>query len=191
MKTSLKTLVVCSLLSALVACAGGGSGPSTPAPGQPPGLVDESGQVEAVQGEDPRKYYIANRPALNAVDADNDGIWDDVQQRLASSPAVTRAEPRVVRQLVGAYQDRLVTKTVVEAKANPSKFSYAMACHFYLEKKRNASDFAALSSFRELMVAVKSALFVSKERLLANEYADAMANGGRFDDAPETEESCR
>lgn len=189
-KTFLKSLVVGSLLSALVACASGGGSDTATTPGQT-GLVDESGLVEVVQGEDPRRYFIANGPALNAVDADKDGIWDDVQARLATSSAVQNVDPGAVKQLVQYHQGKLFRKTVAEAKVNPNGYSLARGCFFYRETAKGTPRGLAHQRWDELNKAVSAALFVSKERVLASEYADALASGGSFSAAPETESSCR
>jgi hypothetical protein len=188
------TAVVVIVITALTACAGGSdSSSSSPpaAPQQPVGLLDESAKVEIVQGQDPRKYFIANRPALNAVDADNDGLWDDVQARLAAADIVSRVDPRVVSQLVRSFQDRLVMKTVAEAKANPNGYAYARACYLYLARAKGTPEGLVEKDWRELLTAVQAAVFASKERVLASEYADGMSSGGRFSQAPVNEASCR
>lgn len=123
----------------LSACAGGGSPGSEPLSPAAQVLPDESGQVEWVQGEDPRKYFIANKRALNAVDADGDGVWDDVQQRLAADPISKKVDARALKQYVIARQNALLFKTRAQARVSPMPEAAAAACLNYRAQAAGAS----------------------------------------------------
>lgn len=188
-------LGVLLLALALAACSNSGSSSphvidtgSSDVSADAAALPNYSGEVERIQGQDPRRYFIGNMPALNAVDKDGDGIWDDIQERLAKDPAIADADPRGVRLLVLGHQERMLYRSRAQAyAASPSKRSYGKACIYYMakraEKKASAVEAAAIE-------AVEKAVYTSKERVLASLYADGLASGGVFSTAPDNAESC-
>lgn len=197
MTTPPKLFRAAALLAAalsLSACAGNSASARATSNPTPPGasqLPDESAQVEAVQGEDPRNYFIANQRALNAVDADSDGVWDDVQARLQADPTVAGVDPRALRQMAVAYQQRLLYTTRAQARVSPSPTARASACVMYRATASGLNEGQALRLLNAAELAVQRALYVSKARLLANEYSSALSSGGGFAPAPEAEGSCQ
>lgn len=188
MKTNLKILALAAI-SILSAC-GGASAPSVTPSSGPGTWPDYSAQVESLDGADPRKFFIANGPALNAVDADGNGLWDDVEERLRTSPVAAATDPRLVALHIRGYQHSLMSRTRAEAAAVFRILEHSTACADYLGKQRGLSLLHINEERRELAREVEAALFVTKQRVLAASYASALASGGHFRAPTPAEEHC-
>ncbi len=183
---------------ALVACAQGGDSPPKPTdtsskapriypPKLASDLVDHSGEVQSVQGIDPRKYFVANEIALNAVDADGDGIWDDVMERIKDDPIWNEVDNKLIVQTLIGMQDSMMFKSVAAVIDLQSKESLAMGC-FYYKYPRGPQNYDLERRFDK---AIKSAVFTSKPRVLAYKYGDFLANGKLIPGLRKQPDSCK
>lgn len=150
-------------------------------------LVDRSGEVQSVQGIDPRKYFVANEIALNAVDADGDGIWDDVMERIKDDPIWGEMNNKLIVQTLIAKQDSMSFKSVSDV-TNPNRPSLlARGCLWY--KYPDPTKYYEIKS--RFDKAIETAVFTSKPRVLAHKYGDFLANGKLMPSIPDKAESCK
>jgi hypothetical protein len=164
-------------------------------------LPDKSGTVESVHGEDPKRYYIANLPALNAVDKDGNGLWDDIEvavhERMQHEPAVIQnMDMRPVWQVARHFQQTMQYQSQAEARANSiDLYAYSLACLDFLVKSKQLPatvQVGAASKNTIFYVAdiATQAVMTSKERVLASTYADMLSSGGVYPNAPVGGDAC-
>lgn len=182
-------LLIAACVVMLSAC-GGGNAPSAPPSSGPGTWPDYSAQVESVDGEDPAKFFIGNGPALNAVDADGNGLWDDVEERLRTSATVAALDPRLVSLKIRTYQHSLMSRTRDEAKQVFRLLEHSTACALHLGGLTGATREDVNRTISELSREVEAAVFVSKQRVLAAAYASALASGGKYTVPRANAESC-
>ncbi len=193
-----KTLTTLAMAMALIACAQSGDSPPKPTdtsskapriypPKLASDLVDRSGEVQSVQGIDPRKYFVANEIALNAVDADGDGIWDDVMERIKDDPIWNEVDNKLIVQTLIGKQDSMMFKSVAAVIDPQSKESLAMGC-FYYKYPRGSQNYDLTRRFDK---AIKSAVLTSKPRVLAYKYGDFLANGKLIPGLRKQPDSCK
>lgn len=186
----MKLLIFC-VFPLLTACALGGGHALSTAPSSGPGTwPDYSAQVESVGGQNPAKFFIANGPALNAVDADGNGLWDDVEERLRTSATVAALDPRLVSLKIRTYQHSLMSRTRDEAKQVFRLLEHSTACALHLGGLTGATREDVNRTISELSREVEAAVFVSKQRVLAAAYASALASGGKYTVPRANAESC-
>lgn len=183
-------IFIAACVVTLSACGGGGNAPSAPPSVGPGTWPDHSAQVESVGGQNPAKFFIANGPALNAVDADGNGLWDDIEERLSSSAVVQAEDQRLVRMMIRGYQQTLMVRTMAEAKELFRFEEHLTACARYLGETKGHSEAWINESQRVLSREIEAAVFVSKQRVLAAAYANALASGGRYTSPDANPESC-
>lgn len=190
MKNALSAIIITSV--ALSACAGSSDSPNPASAAVEniarAALPDNSAKVEAVQGENPVRYFIANQRALNAVDKDGNGIWDDIEagleRRLAAEPdAVKTMDRRPLLQIIRGQQAKMLFTSVAEATADKvSLYSFAGECMRSMVKAGLLPDSVLVSGrnrptveyLRDMAVEL---VMTSKERVLASRYADGLKSG--------------
>lgn len=180
----------------LSACAGGsGAADSSTSQAEDPAraaLPDNSGKVEPVQGEDPKRYYIANLRALNAVDKDKNGIWDDIEkaleERLKSDPNehIRNIDRRPLLQVVRSFQADMQLTSKQEAQGREEVLNLealdcldAMIQAGALPREIMVAGVSRLTATYVVSIA-EAAVMNSKERVLASAYADILASGGAY-----------
>ena len=151
-------------------------------------LVDRSGEVQSVQGINPSKYFVANEIALGAVDADGDGIWDDIMARLKDDPIWNEFDHKLIVQSIIGLQESMQMKSVAAVIDPERKSLLAMGCFYYHHPYHSATYYEKDKKFYKT---IESAVFTSKPRVLAHKYQDFLANGKWLPGTKSTAESCR
>lgn len=140
-------------------------------------LPDNSSSVERVGGEDPRRFFVANLRALNAVDLDGNGLWDDIEAAAVVHPLLKDEEPRVIRKGIQAYQAAMTTLTREETN-KAAALDGAFMCFVWLAKSKYPDDMLAEAKLTEgLAYGFEAVAVTSKERVLAMVYHNAMMSG--------------
>jgi hypothetical protein len=193
-----KSLTFTTAALILMGCAQGSGTAATPAdtsskaprvytPKLASDLVDRSGEVQSVQGIDPRKYFVANEIALNAVDADGDGIWDDVMERIKDDPIWNEVDNKLIVQTLIGRQGSMMTKSIAQVIDPQEPSRLARGC-FY-SKYPDPTKYYDLE--RKFYKVIESAVFTSKPRVLAYKYGDLLANGQILPGFITQPESCK
>jgi hypothetical protein len=193
---SKKVLLIAVLPAVLAACSGGGPGASAQSSSDAEAararLPDFSATVERVQGEDPTRYFIGNLRALNAVDLDGNGLWDDIEARVQADSVLAGADLRMTSLYIRAFQQTMQWRTHSDAR-DPQKnlYPWALSCIGYHSLRLHADDRAAAFTYRQdVSKRLREAIVTSRERVLALKYSDGLASGSVLPVQAPAEGSC-
>ena len=160
-------LLALPFLCALAAC----SGDSSNASGSAAGNTDGKGSTtRIVDNED-------LTPGLKGIDADQNGIRDDIDRLIAQKYSATPAMKKAAEQKAQALQQSMEATTRKEAIAAGEAISRASDCAFKVFPHSTPQDRKLLLQLSQEIEALTAN---TKERFTAYWNAEALSNGAVF-----------
>ena len=172
-----RTIMVVSMATLISACSGGSSStpassPTPPAGSTPPTSIPSTPTVAApiIDNED-------LSAGLKGVDANSNGIRDDIDRLIALRYAQTPAMKKAAEQEARALQRTMEATTKVEARLAGNESGRASDCTFKIFPRGTPEN----TKFRERMSKEIEALTANtRERFVAYSKANALMGGMTF-----------
>lgn len=169
-----KIRLVCTafIFSLITACSGGGesSGPAVNKGSSQPTPVDDA---PAVDNED-------LTPGLKGIDANANGIRDDIDRFIASHYSASSMMKKVAEQEARALQRQVDANTPEQALAAANAVSRAADCTFQTLPHATEKD---LKFAEDMSIEIKALTANTKERFEAYWRAQEMVSGAVFKEA--------
>jgi hypothetical protein len=168
-------LVFTALLFLLItACSGSGESTGTPGEkgGSPPAPVDDA---PAVDNED-------LTPGLKGIDADANGIRDDIDRFIARHYSATSMMRKAAEQEARAFQKQVDAGTPEQALLAANEVSRAADCTFKTLPHATEKD---MKFAEDISIEIKALTANTKERFEAYWKAQELVSGAVFRDAKE------
>jgi hypothetical protein len=169
-----RLFLIAPLFLLVTACSGeGGSDAAPTAKGNSPATaVDDAPQVD---NED-------LTPGLKGIDADANGIRDDVDRFIARHYSATSIMKKTAEQEARAFQKQVDAATPEQAIAAANAVSRAADCTFKILPHATEKD---LKFAEDMSIEIKALTANTKERFEAYWRAQEMVSGAVFRDAKE------
>jgi hypothetical protein len=174
-------LCVTLLAFALAACSGGSGGSADT--GSSSGSTRDTGNISGASGTGKSPVIIDNEDrsaGLKGIDANNNGIRDDIDRLIAKKYSLTPAMKKSAEQEARALQKSLEAKNKIEARFAGDEIMRASNCSF----KVFQTD-AEFELKRQLSKEVEALTANTSERFKAYMEAEKLKNGMVFSQAEE------
>jgi hypothetical protein len=165
-----KLLFSIPFLFALAACSGGSSNASGGATGNTAGKGSTSSNTRIIENED-------LTPGLKGIDADQNGIRDDIDRLIARKYSATPVMKKAAEQEARALQQEMEVTTRKEAIAAGEAISRASDCVFKVFPSSTSQDLKLLLQMSQESEALTAN---TKERFTAYWKAAALSSGAVF-----------
>jgi hypothetical protein len=162
------------LVSLLAACSSDNKSPTTNN-GQSSSSSAAAENIALIDNED-------LTPGLKGIDADGNGIRDDIDRFIAKKYSATPAMKKVAEQKARAFQKSMEATTREQARVAGNEIVRAANCAFKVLPRVTPDDI----KFREQMsIEIKALTANTKERFMAYWHGEKLAGGMVFRQAEE------